>query len=103
MLGCPLEAAYPVVPLVDSHALSIGMTTVCDRVCFGVYADRETLPDLDALAAEIDRAIDELLARTRMRPTRTGRATLVAVPDLTPSSAEALHAAPREHGDSRQA
>jgi WS/DGAT/MGAT family acyltransferase len=82
MLGCPLDAAYPVVPLADSHALSIGMTTVCDRACFGVYADRETLPDVDALAYEIDGAISELLARTRTKPTRTGRATLVAVPDL---------------------
>jgi WS/DGAT/MGAT family acyltransferase len=103
MRGCPLEAAYPVVPLADSHTLSIGMTTVCDRVCFGVYADRETLSDLDALAAEIDRAISELLARTRMRPTRTGRATLVAVPDLIPSSTHAPPAARREHGRARPA
>jgi WS/DGAT/MGAT family acyltransferase len=82
LLGCPLEGAYPVVPLADSHVLSIGMTTVCDRACFGVYADRETLPDVDALAGEIEGAIGELLARTRMKPTRSGRATLVAVPDI---------------------
>ena len=62
MLGCPLEAAYPVVPLADSHALSVGMTTVGDRACFGVYADREALPDADTLARDIDAAITELLA-----------------------------------------
>ena len=63
MLGCPLEATYPVVPLADRHAVSVGMTTVCDRACFGVYADPETLPDAGALARDIDDAITELLAR----------------------------------------
>ncbi len=62
MLGCPLEATYPVVPLADRHALSIGMTTVRDRACFGVYADRATLPDADGLARDIDDAITELVA-----------------------------------------
>jgi diacylglycerol O-acyltransferase len=62
MLGCPLEATYPVVPLADSHALSIGMTTVRDRACFGIYADRELIPDARPLAHDIDAAITELLA-----------------------------------------
>jgi diacylglycerol O-acyltransferase / wax synthase len=63
MLGCELEDAYPVVPIADEHALSIGMTTVRDRACFGLYADREALPDADRLAAGVDRSIDELLQR----------------------------------------
>ena len=71
MLGCPLQAAYPVVPLADQHAVSVGMTTVHDQACFGVYADREALPDVDILARDIDEAITELLACTR----RTARAT----------------------------
>jgi WS/DGAT/MGAT family acyltransferase len=62
MLGCPLQAAYPVVPLADSHALSVGMTSVCDRVCLGVYADREAIPQAGRLARDIDTAIGELLA-----------------------------------------
>jgi len=65
MLGCPLTATYPVVPLADRHALSVGMTTVRDLACFGVYADRETLPDADMLAQDIDHAIGELLAGAR--------------------------------------
>jgi diacylglycerol O-acyltransferase len=63
MLGCELEEAYPVVPIADEHALSIGMTTVQDRACFGFYADREALPDADRLAGAIDASVDELLAR----------------------------------------
>jgi diacylglycerol O-acyltransferase len=65
MLGCPLRATYPVVPLADRHAVSVGMSTVHDQACFGVYADRETLPDADVLAHDIDDAITELLASTR--------------------------------------
>ncbi|HEY2334302.1 MAG TPA: wax ester/triacylglycerol synthase family O-acyltransferase [Solirubrobacterales bacterium] len=62
MLGCPLEAAYPVVPLADRHALSVGMTSVRDRACFGIYADREAIPDADDFARDVDAAIGELLA-----------------------------------------
>jgi hypothetical protein len=63
MLGCELEEAYPVVPIADEHALSIGMTTVRDNAFFGLYADCEALPDADRLAEEIDASIDELLER----------------------------------------
>jgi hypothetical protein len=61
LLGCPLEAAYPVVPLADRHALSVGMTSVRGRACFGIYADREAIPDADDFACDIDAAITELL------------------------------------------
>jgi WS/DGAT/MGAT family acyltransferase len=59
---CPLGAIYPVVPLADNHTVSVGMLTVQDRACFGVYADREALPDAELLATHIDDAITELLA-----------------------------------------
>jgi WS/DGAT/MGAT family acyltransferase len=63
--GCPLQAAYPVVPLADSHALSVGMTSVADRVCLGIYADREAIPQAGQLASDIDTEIGELLATAR--------------------------------------
>jgi hypothetical protein len=59
-----LEATYPAVPLADRHALSVGMTTVHDRACFGIYVDREALPDAGVPARDIDDAIAELLAGT---------------------------------------
>jgi diacylglycerol O-acyltransferase len=62
MLGCELKEAYPVVPLADRHALSIGMTTIQDRACFGLYAGGQCLADVDRVAAGLDRATDELLA-----------------------------------------
>jgi WS/DGAT/MGAT family acyltransferase len=64
MLGCELKAAYPVVPLPDRHALSIGMTTIQDRACFGLYADRKSLGDVDRVADAVERSSDELLALT---------------------------------------
>jgi WS/DGAT/MGAT family acyltransferase len=62
MCGCRLDDAYPVVPLSARHALSVGMTTIGDHACFGLYADPETLPDSDALARDLDAALDELRA-----------------------------------------
>jgi len=64
MLGCPLGAVYPMVPLADRHAVSVGMLTVHDQACIGVYADREALPDVKLLAKDIDDAFAELLAGT---------------------------------------
>jgi len=67
--GCPLHEAYPVVPLSDRHALSVGMTTIGDHACFGLHADPGQLPDADLLAGDLDAAIDEL--RATMRPWQT--------------------------------
>jgi diacylglycerol O-acyltransferase len=64
MLGCELEEVYPVVPISDDHAVSIGLTTIKDRAFFGIYADRQFLPDADLLARGIGESIDELLALT---------------------------------------
>jgi WS/DGAT/MGAT family acyltransferase len=62
LLGCELEEAYPVVPLAERHAVSIGMTTIKDEACFGIFADPDALPDADLLAEYIDASLDELLA-----------------------------------------
>jgi WS/DGAT/MGAT family acyltransferase len=66
--GCELQESYPVVPLAQDHALSIGMTTVRDDACFGFYVDRKVLPDADDLPAHVDAAIDELLELTDRTP-----------------------------------
>lgn len=63
LLGCEAKRAYPVVPLTDGHGLSIGMTTVQDEACFGVYAQAALAEDADRLARGIGDEIDVLLAR----------------------------------------
>jgi WS/DGAT/MGAT family acyltransferase len=60
--GCRLREVHSAVPLAGRHALSIGVVTVAGNACFGVTADAELLPDADALAGDLDAAIDELLA-----------------------------------------
>jgi diacylglycerol O-acyltransferase len=64
MRGCRLDEVYPVVPLAERHAASIGMTTVNGRSFFGVYADQDSLPDADLIAEGIDESVEELLARS---------------------------------------
>jgi diacylglycerol O-acyltransferase / wax synthase len=65
MRGCELEEAYPVVPLADRHGVSIGVTTIKDGAYFGIYADRESLPNAELMARGIDESIEELIERSR--------------------------------------
>ena len=61
LMGCEARSAYPVVPLTPGHRISIGMTTIHERACFGVYAEAELAADADRLLRGIDQSIDELL------------------------------------------
>jgi hypothetical protein len=60
------------VPLADHHAVSVGMLTVDDQVCFGIYADRRALPDVDLLAQDIDDALTDLARPPERRTPRPG-------------------------------
>ena len=68
MRGCRLREVHSAIPLTGRHALSIGVVMVAGQVCFAVLADAETLPDADALGADIDAAFDELLAPSASVP-----------------------------------
>jgi diacylglycerol O-acyltransferase / wax synthase len=70
MLGCRLRETYPVVPLADRHALSIGFTTVGGGAFFGIYADRDAAPDAELLKDDIGGALDELAKLAPARPER---------------------------------
>ena len=61
LMGCEVKRAYPIVPLTDGHGISIGMTTVSDQACFGIYAQAELADDAELIARGIEQAIDELL------------------------------------------
>ncbi|MBA3327567.1 MAG: wax ester/triacylglycerol synthase family O-acyltransferase [Solirubrobacterales bacterium] len=64
LMGCEAKLAYPVVPLTHGHGISIGMTTIQDQACFGIYAQADLAEDAERLARGIDEEIDELLARS---------------------------------------
>jgi len=61
LMGRPLREIYPFVPLSpQSHALSVGVLSYYGHVFFGLVGDRDAMADLDALAADVRAAVDEL-------------------------------------------
>ncbi len=58
LLGCEVKHAYPVVPLTNRHRLSIGMTSIHERACFGVYAHGELADDADRIADGIGSGLE---------------------------------------------
>ena len=60
LAGAQLLEAYPVSPLAKGQALSIGVTSYDGRVYFGLFGDRDAMPDLDVLAQCLHDSLDEL-------------------------------------------
>jgi WS/DGAT/MGAT family acyltransferase len=59
--GCRLRAAHPVVPLNPaSQGLSVGILSYDGNVCFGLLADRDLEPSVEAVAAALEEALAEL-------------------------------------------
>ena len=65
--GAQMASTYPVMPLGPSRALSIGLTSYDGGVYYGLYADRDALPDADVLGQSIVDALHELLEAPRAR------------------------------------
>ncbi|MEA2183084.1 MAG: diacylglycerol O-acyltransferase / wax synthase [Solirubrobacteraceae bacterium] len=68
MLGARLDEIYPVVPIADEHALSIGILAYRKHLHFGLYADPDAMPDATHLP---DLLADEVRA---LRPAEARRA-----------------------------
>jgi diacylglycerol O-acyltransferase / wax synthase len=60
LLGRRLRSLYPVVPLARRQALGIAVMSYNGHLGFGLLGDYDALPDLDAIAQELDRAIRRL-------------------------------------------
>ena len=61
LLGAECVEVLPAIPLSDGHALSVGVFSLRDRLCFGAYADPEALPQASELPGAIAVAADELI------------------------------------------
>ena len=61
MLGAELIDAYPVVPIAQGHALSIGIFGYVGRLHFGVYADPHAFPQVYELPSAMEIALGELV------------------------------------------
>jgi WS/DGAT/MGAT family acyltransferase len=65
--GARMVSTYPVEPLSPSQALSIGLTSYDGGVYYGLYADRDALPDADVLGQSVLDSLAELLEAPRAR------------------------------------
>jgi WS/DGAT/MGAT family acyltransferase len=59
--GARMREMFPILPLNKGQALSIALTSYDGGVFFGVNADRDAVPDVNAVAAALRDALDELV------------------------------------------
>jgi diacylglycerol O-acyltransferase len=86
LLGRRMRGLYPVVPLALNQALGIAIMSYDGRLGFGLLGDFDALPDLEAIAAHLEGAIDDLAAETGA-DVRLGRTTRGAAPAPAPAPA----------------
>jgi WS/DGAT/MGAT family acyltransferase len=60
LLGRPLRAVHPMVPLLHGHALTIGAVSYDGRLHLGLAADAEVVDDAVAIARDLEAAFDAL-------------------------------------------
>ncbi|MDQ2749044.1 MAG: WSD1 family O-acyltransferase [Actinomycetota bacterium] len=61
VLGRRMLARYPYVPIADQLRIGIAVTSYNGQLFFGVTCDRDSVPDVDVLAAGIENGLAELL------------------------------------------
>ena len=81
LLGHRLLSLYPVVPLARRQALGIAVMSYDGHLGFGLLGDYDALPDLDAIALELERAIGRLARAAGVRvPAKRAAPTKRAAP-----------------------
>jgi hypothetical protein len=60
LAGARLVGTYPAMPLGANAPLSIACTSLGGTMAFGLTADRNAVPDLDALAAALDESFAKI-------------------------------------------
>lgn len=58
--GARLEMVWPLVPLASDHAVGVAIVSYDGSLCFGINADRDSMPDVDVIATGIERGIEDL-------------------------------------------
>jgi WS/DGAT/MGAT family acyltransferase len=61
LLGRELQDIFPMVPLAANQAVCFGIMSYNGGINFGVTADYDSTPDLDALAEDLEASVAELL------------------------------------------
>jgi diacylglycerol O-acyltransferase / wax synthase len=63
--GAQMIDCYPVVPLSQGQAVTIGLISYNGGVFYGMNCDRDSMPDIDVLAGCIEESLAELLETSR--------------------------------------
>lgn len=66
VLGRELAGIYPFGFLAHRHAMSVAIFSYNGSMHFGLLADREAVPDLEAIAGYVEDSVAELLAAARV-------------------------------------
>jgi diacylglycerol O-acyltransferase / wax synthase len=74
LLGAELIHAFPVIPISEGHALSVGIFSYHETLCFGGYADPTALPEASKLPAALNASMLELARAAGARPAITAAA-----------------------------
>ncbi len=68
LLGRPLDAILPMVPLLHGQALTVGAVSYGGRLHLGLAADETAVPDVVDVGRDLERAFDALRAATGPEP-----------------------------------
>jgi len=69
VLGRQMTAVYPMVPLAKNQAVCVGIVSYNGQINFGLIGDYDGIPELDALADDLQASLDELSAVAEASPT----------------------------------
>jgi diacylglycerol O-acyltransferase / wax synthase len=65
LLGREMQDIVPIAFLPENHALAVAIMSYNGKVDFGLLADYDAMPDIDAFATHLDESLAELLAAAR--------------------------------------
>ncbi len=89
LLGRPMTDAFPMVPLAKNQGLGIAIMSYHGALNFGLVADYDILPDVDALAGDLADAVEELATAAGVAPSggskTNGKAPARRVPEPEPT------------------
>ncbi|MHB8656677.1 MAG: WS/DGAT/MGAT family O-acyltransferase [Solirubrobacteraceae bacterium] len=77
VLGRELRDLFPIAFLPENHALAIAIMSYSGGIDFGLLGDYDALPDIDLIAAGIERSLTELVRAARATASDGGRAGAV--------------------------
>ncbi len=79
IMGHEVLSVFPIPPIAMNLRTGVAMLSYADDLLFGILADYETVPDIDALARGIEIAVARLAASSKQRRATTDRRGLSLV------------------------